>query len=97
MSLDDVSLNSPNEQSDSSSVTGSLHSEVESVSLAHFVISNLSADVSKVDEDVAISDTGTIIVARSHFGCFIKPVNRLLHTMSRQDAVSMPSHRIQTF
>jgi len=61
------------------------------------VISNPSADVSKVDgEDVSSSDNETLIVARSRFGRFLKPVNRLLYTISRQDVVSLPGCRIQT-
>lgn len=72
VSLSNVSVSPQNELSDSSSVTGSLNSRVESLSLEHFVISNPSADVSKVDaDDVPVFDTGTF-VRRSRFGRFIK-------------------------
>lgn len=97
VSLSNVSVSPQNELSDSSSVTGSLNYRVESVSLEHSVISNPLADVSKVDaDDVPVSDTGTFIACRSRFGRFIKPVNRLLCTMSGQNVVSVQNHIIQT-
>ncbi len=97
VSLSNVSVSPQSERSDSSSVTGSLNSGVESVNLEHSVISNPSAGVSKVDaDDVPVSDTGTFIVRRSRFGRFVKPVNRLLYTMSGQKVVSMQNHKIQT-
>lgn len=97
VSLSNVSVSLHDDLTDGSSVRGNLSCEVKSVSLLSSVNPIPSTDVStEVTNVVPIPDPGSVVAHRSRFGRFIKPVNRLLYTMSGQNVVSMQNHRIQT-